>query len=79
MSAYSLTAEQKDAIAKAEKINKQIEELYNQVDDLLTPVVDTIKGSTDPVAIRALADLLPGGFYRSELRTLANMLEREGK
>jgi hypothetical protein len=74
-----LTDEQKLAIKTAEAINKHIDDLYNDIDFLLTPIVKLGIGSTDPVEIRALADLLPRGFYRSELRTLANVLENEAR
>jgi len=75
----TLTEEHKAAIVKAEKTMEKVDKLLRDIDDLLTPVADLVKGSQDPVEIRALADLLPAGFYRSELRTLALFIERSSK
>ena len=71
----TLTEDQKLAIKTAEAIQKRIDAMYDEIDELLEPIAKLGTASKDPTEIRALADVLPRGFYRSELRTLAFQIE----
>lgn len=75
----NLTPIHKEAIDKARALHDQIDSMYKEIDDLITPIAKLAVHETDPAALRALADLLPCRFYQSELRTRAIMLERAPK
>ena len=66
-----LSAEETAKIEEARRIAAQADELEEQINDLLDPIAKRVSSLTDE-EILAVVNILPRGFYRSELRTLVN-------
>ena len=64
------------AIAIASQMQNEIDSLHEQIDELLTPIVDEALAQGYK-AVEGLVSKLPSGFHRSELRTWLNVNREE--
>ena len=67
-----------DDIKKAFEIEKQIQALYSQMDDLLDPIVTKVMKAENLDEARSLYRKLPRGFHRTELLTYIHKEEQKG-
>jgi glucan phosphorylase len=62
--------ETKAKLNKAQDLQKQIDQLNKEIDDLLVPIVkETVKDNDIP-AMQELLEELPPGFHKTELRVI---------
>lgn len=67
-----------DIYKKAAELTDRANRLYEEVDDLLEPLAKAAADTKNIEEIRRVADLMPqGNFYRTELKTYANVLEKQ--
>ena len=64
-------------LSLASDLVKQAENLQEQANELLDPIVERIVSTGDIVLIKDLLNNLPRGFYRSEVGTLLNKMEKD--
>lgn len=71
--------EQIQIIATVTILQRRIDNLNEEIDALLEPLVNSIAATNDIVQITELIHQLPSGFHRSELRTIVNVLTEDRK
>ena len=64
-----LTPQEIDTIARAKVLLSRISSLNLEVDKLLGPIADRAI-NFDNAALQQVIDVMPSGFFRTELRTL---------
>jgi hypothetical protein len=58
-------------IREAKRINRQIQKLYDRIDQRIDPIVKRfLEANADIEKLKMLVDRLPEGFHRSELRVM---------
>ncbi len=65
-----------DNLAQAKEFLRQADALADQAHALLDPIARVAIDSKSAIEIRRVAELMPPGFHRSELRVIAGQLER---
>ncbi len=72
-------AEINRVLVKVCKLTRLIEQTDIVIDGLLMPIVTEVAATEDVEQSMALVNKLPTGFHRSELRTLANVLQAKNE